>query len=103
MSRQHPAFDLLDEATLLPLAELARACAVDVEWVEQLAAHGVVTPAKQDEPVYSALCITRLRKARRLERDLELNTPALALVMELLDEIERLRAKVVARNPGSSA
>jgi chaperone modulatory protein CbpM len=89
MNSSQDLFELLDEDALLPLQELARACAVEAEWVEQLAAHGVISPARGNR--YPAISISRLRKARRLERDFDLNTPALALVLELLDEIERLR------------
>lgn len=91
MAKAQDLFELLDDDTLLTVQELARACAVEAEWVDRLVAHGVIAPSRGEEAVYSAMCIGRLRKARRLERDFDLNAPGLALVLELLDEIERLR------------
>jgi hypothetical protein len=37
-----------------------------------------------------------VRRALRLQHDLELNLPGAALALELLDEIERLRAACAA-------
>jgi chaperone modulatory protein CbpM len=91
MTNSQNLFELLDEDTLLTVSELARACAVEAEWVELLTDYGIITPAGESSATYSAVCISRLRKARRLERDFDLNPPALALVLDLLDEIERLR------------
>lgn len=97
MAKKTPETELLDDETLLSLADLARASACELEWVEQLIGHGVIAPVGRGEPVYSAISITRLRKAKRLERDFELNTPALALVLDLLDEIDRLRTRSGSR------
>ncbi|MGB0515087.1 MAG: chaperone modulator CbpM, partial [Wenzhouxiangellaceae bacterium] len=38
--------------------------------------------------------IERARRARRLQRDLGLNTASLPLVLELLGEVEHLRARL---------
>ena len=38
--------------------------------------------------------VRRAQRAARLMRDLELDLPATALVLELLEEVERLRARV---------
>ena len=84
-------FDVLDASTFMTIEELCRACGVDIGWVEEMAAHGVVAPAEGAR--YTALSITRIRKARRLEQDFSLNAPGVALALDLLDEIERLRAR----------
>ena len=86
-------FDVLDATTLISFDELCRASGVDVTWVEEMIAHGVVSPTA-DGPRYTALSITRIRKARRLEQDFSLNAPGVALAIDLLDEIERLRARL---------
>jgi chaperone modulatory protein CbpM len=36
----------------------------------------------------------RSRKALRLQRDLEINIPGLAVTLDLLDEVDSLRAQV---------
>jgi chaperone modulatory protein CbpM len=85
-------FDVLDASTLMTLDELCRACGVEIGWVEEMVAHGVVAPAEGTR--YTALSITRIRKARRLERDFSLNAPGVALALDLLDEIDRLRSRL---------
>jgi chaperone modulatory protein CbpM len=43
---------------------------------------------------FTSLSIVRIAKAKRLERDLNLNPPSLAVVLDLLDEIDDLRAQL---------
>ncbi len=84
--------ELLDASELVSVEDLCKACGVDAVWVEELVAHGVISPV--DGPSYSALTILRVRKARRLEADFSLNTPGVALALDLLDEIDRLRGQL---------
>lgn len=91
MTNQHD-IDVLDAATLVELEELCRACGVESGWVSEMVAHGVVEP--QPDMRFTAVTITRLRRARRLERDFSLNAAGVALALDLLDEIERLRARL---------
>lgn len=93
MAASNVEIDVLGEDVLLDAAELARACDADAAWIEALVAYGVLLPARPGAMVYSAVAAGRLRKARRLQRDFELNPPGVALVLELLDEIERLRRR----------
>jgi chaperone modulatory protein CbpM len=90
--------DLLDDATLLSLGELCRACNVEAEWIEELVSHGILTAGDGRVTHVSVHSISRVRKAQRLQRDFELNMPGLALALELLDEIERLRADLARRS-----
>lgn len=86
-------FELLDEDTLLPVEELARTCQVEVGWIEALAEQGVLQPVDVEARLFPALVIARLQRAQRLARDFELGAPGLALVLDLLDEIERLKRR----------
>ncbi len=73
----------------LSARELCDLCQVEESWLEEFIMHG---PLRQQGPSqYAATSIVRVRKAKRLERDFELNAAGAALVLELLDEIERLR------------
>jgi chaperone modulatory protein CbpM len=89
--------EILDEAEQVTREELARLCRVDVSWIDQLIAHGVIAPAQQTTMYFSAVTITTIRKARRLEQDFALNVSGVALALDLLEEIERLRAEVKRR------
>jgi chaperone modulatory protein CbpM len=87
---------LVDDDTLLPLADLARACGASVVQVEVWVAHGVVEPvgANRDEWRFTGSALSRMRAAMRLERDLEVNPPGVALALELMDELAALRARL---------
>ena len=45
---------------------------------------------------FTSLAIIRVARAKRLERDLSLNPPGVALALDLLDEIEDLRSRLKA-------
>lgn len=79
------------------IEEICVACQVEQGWVAGLVSHGVIEPVEGSQPGaarYASASVMRVAKAKRLERDLSLNTPGVALVLDLLDEIERLRAKL---------
>lgn len=82
--------ELLDETLLLSKDDLCRLCQVDAAWVDDFVSHGAMGDAVQGT-AFSVRSITVVRKARRLEQDFALNMPGIALAMDLLDEIDRLR------------
>lgn len=88
--------ELLDEQRALALAELAQVCGVSVEQVRAMVAEGMLQPrgTAPEQWVFRAVEVVRVRRAVRLQRDLELNLPGTALALDLIDEIERLRCRV---------
>jgi chaperone modulatory protein CbpM len=92
---------VLDEEEI-SLAELSRTCRVHAEWVMELVHEGVIEPRGTAESVqtpqwrFSATTIVRVQKARRLQHDLGINLPGVALALELLDRIDALEARVRA-------
>ena len=95
--------ELVDTAALCTVDELCLACNVDANWIAELVEHGVIEPIGQDKSDrrFTSLTIVRVAKAKRLERDLNLNPPGVAIVLDLLDEIDNLRAQL-ARAPRSA-
>ncbi|GAA5525543.1 chaperone modulatory protein CbpM [Microbulbifer aestuariivivens] len=87
---------LFDEQRLLSLSELCRACELPAEVIVALVEEGVIEPttAKRAQWRFSAVSIRRVRRVRSLERDLGVNLAGAALAIELLEEIERLRARL---------
>ncbi|MFA5901697.1 MAG: chaperone modulator CbpM, partial [Hyphomicrobium sp.] len=83
-------------------AELTRTCRVHAEWVIELVDEGVIEPRGQPEAVstpqwrFSATSIVRVEKARRLQRDLGVNMPGVALALQLLDRIDALEQRLRA-------
>ncbi len=90
--------DIVDSGPSLSVDELCRACQVEVEWIAELAEHAVVEPKGQSksEWTFSSLSVIRVAKAKRLQRDLGLNVPGIALAFDLLNEIERLNEQLAA-------
>jgi chaperone modulatory protein CbpM len=81
------------EFTLVELSHVAGASAEEIVlWVEE----GAFEPRGRsvDEWRFSGGALQRAVKARRLSHDLELNPQGVALALELLDEIEALRARL---------
>lgn len=87
---------LLDEQTLLTVTELTRVCGVSREQVERMVGEGMLRPrgAAPEQWCFSGLEVRRTRRAVRLQRDLDLNLAGAALALDLLEEIERLRARL---------
>jgi chaperone modulatory protein CbpM len=87
---------LLDESAELSLDELCRACSRHKQWVIELVEEGVLEPIGQNHEQwrFSATSLQRARITMRLERDLGVNLPGIALTLDLLDEIEALRTRL---------
>ena len=93
---------ILDEQSALTLTELSHVCAVQTGYIIELVDEGLVTPdiaAEENEPQHWRFSGAQLRRARtalRLQSDLGVNLAGAALALQLLDEIENLRAQIRA-------
>jgi chaperone modulatory protein CbpM len=91
---------IFEQSALLTVKDLSRMCAVDerhiVEFVEEGVLH--VVEIKSTEWYFRGEALRRTRLALRLERDLELNLAGVALALELMEELERLRRELQARH-----
>ena len=87
---------ILEEQTELTLTEIGRACSVQVDCIVELVAEGVLVPFGREPHRwrFSGLHMRRARVALRLQRDLGVNVAGAALALELLDEVESLRARL---------
>ena len=88
--------DVLEEDVELTLAELCRICQLPAERLFELVEEGVVEPLGRD-PVrwrFRGISVRRIRCAQRLERDLGVNVAGAALALDLLEELEDLRARL---------
>jgi chaperone modulatory protein CbpM len=91
---------IVDESTEFTLGELSRACGKPAEWILALIEEGVIEPIGEDQTHwhFPGHCLRRVRIVQRLESDLGLNLAgaALALELELLEEVEDLRHPIAA-------
>lgn len=88
---------VLDEA-MLTLDELARACAVEPRWVEVRVEAGLLRCAggAASEWRFASAELARARRMAALERDFDANEELAALVVDLIEEVQRLRARLRA-------
>jgi len=87
---------VLDEETVLSLGDLCNACSRHAEWVVELVDEGILQPAGRDQEQwrFPGTSLQRARTAMRLQQDLQINLAGVALALDLLDEIESLRALI---------
>lgn len=87
---------VLDERYELTVTELCRACAGDDEWIVELVREGVLDPIdpRSNEWLFPGSSLARARTAMRLKRDLGINVAGVALALDMLEEIEHLRARL---------
>jgi chaperone modulatory protein CbpM len=88
--------DLLEDDVELSMQELCSACELSEKQVVKMVEHGVIDPVG-DEPGkwrFVGVSLRRVRITRNLQRDLGVNTPGAALALELLEELEELRARL---------
>jgi chaperone modulatory protein CbpM len=85
--------EIFEEGAVLSVADLAYLFAVEERHIVALAEEGVITALEIDTTQwrFSGADIRRARIALRLERDLGINLPGVALALELLEELEPLR------------
>ncbi len=83
---------LADEHAL-ELQAFAAACGADEAFVRLLVDEGLVRPAAvQPAWRFGGEELARVRRIRRLQRDFEANLQSVAVMLDLIDEVERLRA-----------
>ena len=88
---------LLDEVALT-VDDLARACAVESRWVVERVEAGLLGSAsvKTVEWRFVSADLARARRLAALERDFDANQELAALVVDLIEEVGRLRSRLKA-------
>ena len=90
--------EIVEAGATVTLDELCLSCKVEDDWILELVEHGAIEAVGRSRKdwQFTHVTLVRVAKARRLERDLALNMPGLALALELLDEIDELRLRLKA-------
>lgn len=79
----------------LGLEAFALACGAEADFVRLLVDEGLLAPAvTHPEWRFGGEELTRVRRIRRLQRDFEANLQSVGAMLELIDEIDRLRAQL---------
>lgn len=87
---------VIGDEGVLALEELARACGAESEWIVELVAVGVLAPQGRETTDwrFRATDLTCARRVARLQRDFDASLDAAAVMLDLLDQIEQLRARL---------
>lgn len=88
-----------EPAAGLTLLEVSRCCAVQTGFVIEMIEEGVLAPLGGSAPEswrFSTVQTRHVTVAARLQRDLGVNPAGAALALQLLDELETLRAQLAA-------
>ena len=85
----------------LSLQDLCRFCQADETWIIELVEYGVIEPqgTTTSKWHFAGINIVRAKKARRLNRDLGINTAGVAMVIDLLEEREEILRRLARHEP----
>ncbi len=91
-----PIAEFLDETIELTLSDLVQRCEVETHIVIEMVEEGVLEPAgrRPEEWLFRGADLIRLHRALRLQQDLDVNLPGIALAMDLLEELDELRSRI---------
>lgn len=84
--------ECLGEGAWLDAAELAQACRVAPEVIIELIDEGLLEPVSS-EPInrFGSAELARVRRILRLQADFDASLPAVGVMLDLIDEVDRLR------------
>lgn len=94
--------EIVETSAVITIEEICVACRVEQDWVRELVAQGVITPVGDrgaGGQQFTGVSLVRVARAKRLDRDLNINVPGIALALELLEEIENLRSRLQGLAP----
>jgi chaperone modulatory protein CbpM len=100
MEREHLIRGVLLEDSALTLEELACACAVEPDWIVQRVRTGILLDGSEAAPEawrFTSVDLVRARRLLQVERDFDASEDVAALVVDLTEEIRRLRRMLSAR------
>ena len=87
---------VVEEDVELTTFQLSRACRTTEHEIELWVVEGVLQPRGEapESWRFGGDSLARMRLAARLARDLEINTPGVALALDLLERIAELEARL---------
>ena len=88
--------ELLEEEAEVSLAQLCQACGLSEEEIVKLVDEGIIDPVGHKPAVwrFHAVSLRRVRITRNMQQELGVNAPGAALALNLLEELEELRARL---------
>lgn len=91
-----------EDGSSFTLREICERGECHAEFVIKLVDYGIISPREEVPEArqwqFDIAALGRLRKALRLQRDLKMNLPGLAMSLELMDEVEEMRRELARLN-----
>lgn len=86
---------IIDEQVSFDLEHFSQACGQSPEWILQLLEYDIL-PNRPEERIHQFFVddVTRARRAYRLQRDFNASLTAVAMMLDLIDEVQQLRRQV---------
>ena len=93
---------VVEEEVHMSIVEISQATRAPEDLIMAWVSEGVLSPAgsSPEDWRFSGESLKRAKTAAHLSHDLELNTPGVALALDLLDEINGLRNQLLRQNLG---
>ena len=87
---------LMDHEVCLSWMEVCQIYQIEEKQLEDILEHGLLSSVKHPikKAHFDLTMLHRIRRALRLQHDLELNASGSVLVLELLDHIDQLKAQL---------
>lgn len=87
------------EEESLTIEQICQASGAHAEWIMSLVEESIIEPypftqSESAEWRFSGASLARVRRALRLERDLGINLAGIALALDLMEELDTLRARL---------
>lgn len=92
--------NVVENEVHMTIVELSHASRTPQDLIMSWVSEGVLSPtgSSPQDWRFSGESLRRAKTAAHLTHDLELNTPGVALALDLLDEIAQLRARIQIRS-----
>jgi len=96
--KKHEYLIIADYSQKTPLTfkELCDICQISSDFLNMLMEYDIIHPreSEQEEWLFDLTELKRIQRAMRLQRDLEVNLAGVAVMLDLLEELEELRAQI---------
>ncbi len=85
---------VLDDSTTWGITEICALCRVDDALIHEMVNEGLLIPEGTSPETwrFNGLAVKRIQVTVRLQNDLRVNLPGAALALDLLEELDELRA-----------
>ncbi|WP_130803598.1 chaperone modulator CbpM [Acinetobacter ihumii] len=87
--------EIIDEQCTFDLTHFAQVSGQSPEWILQLIEYDIISSSGQSQqPLFSGIDLIRARRAYRLQRDFDASLSAVAVMLDLIDEVQLLRRQL---------